>query len=374
MFESAGSLSSDVSVELKRDELDDCAQDYDSGSAYASVFSSTEEYSSHIYAEENSIWSRPLFLAQDDLWVSISNDSHYTYQRHPSASTSLDDICNRTEVENEEKYTEKRLSFNLEFRMATVFLQSLRDSFATSLHIHRPDHSLAYVVKMRKCAAKYWCLELPIEMKLYSDVLDVLLDVHFATDNHVDLLLSRFHIFQVRRYIQDDGRFCASKVDTFTGPAIRLRSHKCCGLETDQIPEIRTKIKEMIIMLQIYSPEVYISAPPRFPSVAYMLSREQNTAYFDSKRDESRSIKKTIHLKKHEVSFLMGLQGTRINHLRRTYGCAIKTSLSSFSQNVFLPLKNTPQEVMLCGPPQNVESAVNAINELLYRYREKNEY
>ena len=80
--------------------------------------------------------------------------------------------------------------------------------------------------------------------------------------------------------------------------------------------------------------------------------------------------KKSILLKKHEVSYLMGPQGSRINFIRSSTGCSVKI----LSPNVkieahsFIPPRNCPQLILLSGLSESLAACISLIELLLYDY------
>ncbi|CCE79295.1 Piso0_001349 [Millerozyma farinosa CBS 7064] len=92
--------------------------------------------------------------------------------------------------------------------------------------------------------------------------------------------------------------------------------------------------------------------------------------------NEKNTISKLIRLRKSEVSFLLGLQGHRLNHIRRTTGCAIKTMPIEAPglNSTFLPIRNASQNLLLCGAYENVNAAVELINSYLVTHRQNSTF
>lgn len=93
-------------------------------------------------------------------------------------------------------------------------------------------------------------------------------------------------------------------------------------------------------------------------------------------RKETNTTSKLIRLRKLEVSFLLGLQGYRLNHIRRTTGCAIKTMpIETPGVNpMFLPIRNASQSLLVCGTYENVNAAVELINCYLLTHKQNNTF
>lgn len=93
-------------------------------------------------------------------------------------------------------------------------------------------------------------------------------------------------------------------------------------------------------------------------------------------RNEKNTTSKLIRLRKLEVSFLLGLQGHRLNHIRRTTGCAIKTMPIETPgvNSTFLPIRNASQSLLLCGTYENVNAAVELINSYLVTHKQNSTF
>ncbi|CCE88580.1 Piso0_001349 [Millerozyma farinosa CBS 7064] len=93
-------------------------------------------------------------------------------------------------------------------------------------------------------------------------------------------------------------------------------------------------------------------------------------------RNEKNTTSKLIRLRKSEVSFLLGLQGHRLNHIRRTTGCAIKTMPIETPGvgSTFLPIRNASQSLLLCGTYENVNAAVELISSYLVTHKQNSTF
>lgn len=80
--------------------------------------------------------------------------------------------------------------------------------------------------------------------------------------------------------------------------------------------------------------------------------------------------KKSILLKKHEVSFLMGPQGSRINFIRSSTGCSVKIlpPKIEIETHSFIPPRNCPQLILLSGLSESLAACISLIELLLYDY------
>jgi len=210
-------------------------------------------------------------------------------------------------------------------------------------------------------------------------IISTLTRLHFESARCVDIFVSKTKVKQIELYVckKSPNLSCLDQ-STFSGDVIRIRSIYPSDPNLPTENDITESVRQLLDVMDsnyndiaMHSPlHEYPLCPRSIANITTILRKKIKVCEIPQPTD---IIRKVLLLKKHEVSFLMGFQGTRINSIRKSSSCVIKVlPFSTTMDATFIPLKNSPQDLVICGTPANVQFSINLIQNHLVDYRNKN--
>lgn len=344
-------------------------------------FKGSQQSSGEYYLDADDDWLYGSLYLYNMLWICYSEvKNSYTYDK-TSGDSSLQSI-DRMQEKLDYQCRPTQIKVRMGSNQITQFLRELNSSFDIEIFFEQPDLQIrtnrAFIVCNKRCVDEWIVSLAPTDNGSSTQIISVMARLHFESEFYFDLIVAKTAILQVKSYISiNSPTLVCFNQPTICGDVIRIHTK----YRTKNHPEhhdISYSISELLDVIdanyRVVAEEFPLYECPLAPrsivSITSALRKKITVCEIPQPTD---IIRKIILLKKHEVSFLMGFQGTRINSIRKSSACVIKVlPFATTIDATFMPLKNTPQDLVICGTRANVQYGINLIQNYLVEYSDNN--
>lgn len=348
----------------------------------SSIVGSQECCGESYYVDADDEWIFSSLYLYSTLWIKYSEiKNNYIYGKSPGDSSliSIDKLQEKTDHNDPLKQVRVRICS----KQIIQFLSELNKNYEAEIFFEQShsfdDTNRAWIMCKKLCVDEWMVSLAPIKNKSMKQILATMARLHFESALYIDFFVSTSRVMQMKSYICTNAPNLSCLYEsTFNGDVIRIHSNYSSNSKLPTENDTFESISQLLDVMDSNYNDIDIHTPlyefPLCPrsivSLTTTLRKKIKVCEIPQPTD---IIRKVLLLKKHEVSFLMGFQGTRINSIRKSSACVIKVlPYSTTMDATFIPLKNTPQDLVICGTPANVQYSINLIQNYLMDYRDNN--
>ncbi|CUM51482.1 uncharacterized protein AC631_01880 [Debaryomyces fabryi] len=342
----------------------------------------SQEYYGEDYLDADDEWIFSSLYLYNTFWIKYAEiKNSYTYGKSSGESSliSIDRLHDATGHDDLLKEIRVRICS----KQILQFMLELNKNYEAEIFL---EHSNTYAntnsawIMCKKLCVDEWMISFaPIKNKNMRHIISTLARLHFESAQCIDLFVTKTKVPQIETYICkiSPNLSCLDQF-TFSGDVIRIRPIYPPNPNHPTESDITESVRQLLDVMDSHYSDITIHGPlydyPLCPrSIANITTTLRKKIKVSEIPQPTDIIRKVLLLKKHEVSFLMGFQGTRINSIRRSSSCVIKVlPFSTTMDATFIPIKNSPQDLMICGTPANVQYSINLIQNYLIDYRNNN--
>lgn len=345
-----------------------------------SIGESLNSYSED-YLDADDEWIFSSLHLYNTLWIKYSEiKNSYIYGKSSGESSliSIDKLHNTTGYDD----LQKEISVRICSKQILQFMLELNKNYEAEIFLEQytsVNANNAWIMCKKLCVDEWMISFAPIKNKCMRHIISILTRLHFESARCVDIFVSKTKLRQIGLYVckKSPNLSCLDQ-STFSGDVIRIRSIYPPNPNLPSENDITESVRQILDVMDSNYSDIAMHGPlheyplcPRsIANITTILRKKIKVCEIPQPTD---IIRKVLLLKKHEVSFLMGFQGTRINSIRKSSSCVIKVlPFSTTTDATFIPLKNSPQDLVICGTPANVQFSINLIQNHLVDYRNKN--
>lgn len=337
-------------------------------------FEQSQESSGDTNSGTNEEWLYSTLYLYNTIWISYTNTKKcYTYSKTLDSSLiSIDKIQENWDTQ----WRLRRLIFRVGSKQMIQFLKDMNQDFDAELYFEYPgaDTSESCIVCHKSCVDEWSIGLLPSWSRKMSEITSVITAIHFNTDLPVKIIVTKLAVLQLKSYIASrNPELRLTCRSTFCGTLLSIQPGDSSQVNL-QTQYISRSISQVLNFIEANYDAIALDFPldclPLAPATIGRLTSpvriKSNICEIPQPTD---IIQRTILFKKHEISFLMGFQGTRINSIRKSTACLIKVLPFATTLDVFMPTRNAPQDLVFCGTQANVQHAIGLIQSYLNDYR-----
>lgn len=347
----------------------------------SSIVGSQECYGES-YADADDEWIFNSLYLYNALWIKyseIKNSYIYGKSSGDSSLISIDKLQETTDHSDPLKHVKVRICS----KQIIQFLSELNKNYEAEIFFEQPhpfeDTNRAWIMCKKICVDEWMVSLAPIKNKNMKQIIATMARLHFESALFIDFFVTTSRVMQMKSYICTNAPNLSCLYEsTLSGDVIRIHSNYSSNSKLPTENDTVESINQLLDVMDSNYNDIAIHTPlcefPLCPrsivSLTTGLRKKNKVCEIPQHTD---IIRKVLLLKKHEVSFLMGFQGSRINSIRKSSACVIKVLPYSTTMGAtFIPLKNTPQDLVICGTPANVQYSINLIQSYLMDYRDNN--